>query len=252
MAGRTNGGSSTDPSARRGRSRKASTCRAVGVVRNSIGRETDQLLVEPTVRPTSPAIVDRYYPYDGSLTFVRIRTASVRTSVSGAGQAGRIDQRPDRKTSTTSCNPTRELTVLDSPVERPIGAVDGNHLRRCRNSMQFLGHRRVGARLSSWMSTRERGGGPSQLPVGGTAAAIFDDFFAYEMENLVRQKRSSSSLNCAFGTSRKSTRIKLGHIGLHVPRAGSSNLRLEGLAASTPTPEFWGTQSRTTTGMGAW
>ena len=130
----------------------------------------------PTDRPTAQQCCP-YYPYDGSLTFVRIRTASYGRGFRGGG--GWAHDYPDADINMSAI--LRELTMLDTR-ERPMG---GNVLtfddpRLMQFPVAYV------SEPDEWRVTESEAEGlRTYLMKGGLV--IFDDFFAYEMENLVRQ-----------------------------------------------------------------
>ena len=127
-------------------------------------------------RPT-PQQCCPYYPYDGSLTFVRIRTASYGRGFRGGG--GWAHDYPDADINISAI--LRELTMLDTR-ERPMGGnvLTFNDPRLMQFPVAYV------SEPDEWRVTESEAEGlRTYLMKGGLV--IFDDFFAYEMENLVRQ-----------------------------------------------------------------
>ncbi len=140
---------------------------------------------EPAPLPGHAALVEPrqccpYYPYDGSLTFVRIRTASpYGGSRRWGGWGGWAHDYPDADINISAI--LRELTLFDTR-EHPTG---GNVLtfddpRLTQFPIAYV------SEPDEWRVTESEAEGLRNYLLKG-GLVIFDDFFAHEMANLVYQ-----------------------------------------------------------------
>ncbi len=136
--------------------------------------------------PTPPPVADRvvaqdlpYYPYDGSWTFVRIRTNSGRMSRFGRGWGGWAHDYPAAEINFSRI--LREVTAVRARlVESGGNVLTFDDPRLLQFPVAYV------SEPDEWSVTREEAAGlRAYLLKGGFV--IFDDFFAYEMENLVVQ-----------------------------------------------------------------
>lgn len=118
-----------------------------------------------------------YYPYDGSLTFVRIRTASPYGGWRGWG--GWAHDYPDADINMSAI--LRELTHFDTR-ELPAG---GNVLTFDDPRLPQFPIAYV-SEPDEWRVTESEAAGLRDYLLKG-GLVIFDDFFAHEMANLVYQ-----------------------------------------------------------------
>ena len=135
---------------------------------------------DPAPEPTATAEARQccpYYPYDGSLTFVRIRTASPYGGWRGRG--GWAHDYPDADINMSAI--LRELTFFDTR-ELPTGGnvLTFNDPRLTQFPIAYV------SEPDEWRVTESEAAGLRDYLMKG-GLVIFDDFFAHEMANLVIQ-----------------------------------------------------------------